>query len=299
VNKKESARRKAIQELTAAIEEFFRRGLASTAAHATAKEWAEKWEIDGKSLVERTPSNSLVRLLAGLVVALKSENKYLAEAHQFVELARRFCPDEFEKFKYVYLRALAPHLRYKPKKIPHAVSKRISKRKHDRKRAWTGDVGLIEREFGGGLEDEWRKRMQQFPPALWPDHPIYKPPAPTCLDDIFAGDPVKMLRLQELFGMDRHRFPKELPYRKEGTGKVYDWEAVVQIMDSLLNEKPRKRKGSGRGRLPRMPWLNDPDPRATVLKGIEARINSLSVQEDIKVAFVEVIRRHLPDSGKK
>jgi hypothetical protein len=295
------ARRKVIRELSHAIEEFLCRGVASTDAHATANEWAEKWKIDGKSLVVRTPSNSPLRLLTGLVEALKSENKYLAESHQFVERAGRLCPDEFEKFKVVYLRALAPHLRYNPQKLDPAVKKRISKRMYDRKRAWTGDIGLIEWEFGGGAEDEWRKRMQQFPPALWPDHPIYRAPPPTCLDAIFAGRDVNMRRLQELFGMDWHPLERLLLSGKKKRRRQYDWRDVVQIMDSLLSKR-QERKKPGRGRPPRKPWLDhpaDPDLRSRVLKGIEARLNSLSVNEDIKTEFLKVIDGHLPNSGKK
>jgi len=79
---------------------------------------------------------------------------------------------------------------------------------------------------------------------------------------------------------------------------MYDYRAVKTIMDALLSEKPRrKRKRSGRP--PRLPWLNDPLLRTRVLRGIEVRINSLSLPQHIKIAFMTVVSRHLPDSGKK
>jgi hypothetical protein len=67
-----------------------------------------------------------------------------------------------------------------------------------------------------------------------------------------------------------------------------------------LRDKPRqKRKRSKPGAPRRMPWLNDQNLRARVLSGIEARINTLSVSQDIKSAFEEVVRRYSGRSGKK
>jgi hypothetical protein len=99
------------------------------------------------------------------------------------------------------------------------------------------------------------------------------------------------------FGIDRHRLRKLLP----GVKKGYDWQAVVQIMESLLNEELPEGEKLGRGP-PRKVWLYDPkDPglRTRVLSGIEARLNSLSVSGKIRTAFLKVIRRYLPDSGNK
>jgi hypothetical protein len=106
-----------------------------------------------------------------------------------------------------------------------------------------------------------------------------------------------MLRLEELFWMDRHRFAEPLhgiPKRR------LNYVGVTEIMEFLLKEKrQRKRKSSTRGRSPRLPWLYEKALRMRVLREIGARINSLSVDGEIAHAFLTVIRNHLPDSGKK
>ena len=107
-----------------------------------------------------------------------------------------------------------------------------------------------------------------------------------------------MQKLQELFEMERHQFPKSLPNISKGRETFYDYRAVATIMDALLTEKPKEKRRK-LGRSPRIPWLNDPRLRMRVLRGIETRINSLSVQEHIKATFLSIVRRHLPDSGKK
>ena len=84
----------------------------------------------------------------------------------------------------------------------------------------------------------------------------------------------------------------------KGRKTFYDYRAGVTIIDTLLTEKPREKRGKS-GRPPRIPWLNDPGLRMRVLSGIEMRINSLSVQRHIKATFLAVVGRHLPDSGKK
>ncbi len=160
-----------------------------------------------------------------------------------------------------------------------------------------GGVGLIEYEFGG-------------------DREAYQP---SCLDDILRGgvgedkmlpsllpwvpwiavDTVtNMRRLQDLFGVHRNRFPKKLPRRRMGREIVYDWCAVVKIMNALLSEKPGERKRPARGR-PRRLWLSDPDLRNRALSGIEARINSISVPKEIARKFLTLVRRHRADSAKK
>jgi hypothetical protein len=104
-----------------------------------------------------------------------------------------------------------------------------------------------------------------------------------------------MLRLEKLFGIDRHRLSEAL----RGVQKrSYTYLAVAKIMDVLLAEKPAKKR-KRHGRSPRNPWLNDPDVRTRVLTGFEARINSLSVLEPIKTEFLAVVRRHMPESGKQ
>jgi hypothetical protein len=170
-------------------------------------------------------------------------------------------------------------------------------------------VGLIEYEFGGAGEAEWRKHSLsgQFG----------SPYEPTCLDKIFAGGSVKMHEsegermsfsyfgspehrirepgLQNLFGMHRNRFPKNLPpAKKDGRERWYNYCALVETMRALLLEWSGEPKGSARL------WLRgDPVLRTRVLSGIAARIDSLSMSADIARAFLAVVRHYLPDSAKK
>jgi hypothetical protein len=126
-----------------------------------------------------------------------------------------------------------------------------------------------------------------------------------------------MQRLVDLFGMHRHRLYEAL----RGVHKrTYDYLDVVKIMHALLSKKARKKRKRV-GRSPRKPWLNDPRKRIRVLTGIVARMESLSVSQDVWDAFTAVVcyhltngrpqredikhhlaalvRRYLPDSGKK
>ena len=241
--------------------------------------------------------NELQRCLLELVILQKDEIEYLARFRRELERIRDYDPKQLE-----YLSTAsgsAELLSFIEKQRADEEPKKAWERK--RSRLHRDFRKSIEYQFGGGAEDEWnewRKQMQHFPPALWPDHPIYKAPPPTCLDKIFARGSVNMRTLEDLFfGIDRHRLRKLL----QGVKKRYDWEAVVQIMDSLLNEEMPEGEKPGRGS-PRKVWLYDPKGpglRTRVLSGIEARLNRLSVSGKIRRAFLKVIRRYLPDSGNK
>jgi hypothetical protein len=160
-----------------------------------------------------------------------------------------------------------------------------------KRRSWhRGDVGLIEHEFR-----RWRGQLSKTDPPWVKYLPLPKLMPPMCLDDIFAGDTVNMLRLEELFGMNRNRFGR-LPRVKRGRETLYDYRAVLAIMGRLLSEKPSGSKARGR---PLGTWLPNSDDRTRVLRGIGARMNSLSLPEQIKAKFLTVIDRHLPDSAKK
>jgi hypothetical protein len=191
----------------------------------------------------------------------------------------------------------------------------------DSKKAWEhrrrgyklpGGVGLIEYEFGGAGEAECQKSMLSSLLGT----PL--PYQPTCLDEIFRGGvgevktlrligqpPItvstvtNMRRLEALFGMNRKRF-RHLSLLSVSRGRecLYDYRAVVKIMDALLGEKATIREEGARGGSEKKRWLGNPDVRARVLRGIEDRMNSISVPQRIKSAFLKVIRSHLGDSGK-
>jgi hypothetical protein len=271
--------KKTIAEMFRAIEEWKSSGMVSLGLLDRARELTQSWHPElGKT------GDPLVTLLAGLVVAQEREIERLAK----LQLFRRTQPSQ-EEVK--------------------------SKQKYDLKRSYVPVVGTIESEFGGVR-----------PPGVWDMHDSVSEP-PTCLDDIFSGHAVNMLGLVQLFGRDRHLLANLVGVRiKKGRPTPYDYRTVKDIMDALL--RPQNRKGSTRGRPSKEPWLSDPPPtdwrpvnhfwsvrhycrslrgsvreplRTRVLTGIEGRINSLSerVPKHIKSAFLAVIHRHLPDSGKK
>jgi hypothetical protein len=237
-------------------------------------------------------SNLLVVLLAGLVVAQKREIESLVKVRQLFT----FCQ---------------PRQRLK------------SKQRYDIGRRCVPLVGRIEWEFGGVLPPGESDMNDSAMNCLKPPEP------PICLDEILTGGRIDMHGLVSLFGRDRHLLSKlaTVPI-KNGREISYDYRTVRDIMDALLNEKSRKRKGSMRRRPPKEPWLSDRpltpwrpvnhfwsvrhycrslrgnvrEPlRTRVLTGMELRINSLSerVPKDIKSVFLAVIHHHLSDSGKK
>jgi hypothetical protein len=277
---------KTIADLFHAIEELKCGRAVSLETLHRARELAESWHSEfGKS------SNSLVVLLAGLVVVQKREIQSSVKLRQLFTFSQ---PEQ----------------------------NLTSKQQYDIARRYVPVVGNIEWEFGGvrppGTSDMNDSAMNCLKP----------PDPPTCLDDIFAGHSVNMQALVVLFGRERHLLATLARRRiKKGRETLYDYRTVTDTMDFLLSENPRKRKKRQR-RPSREPWLSDPPAhewrpvnafwevrhycrslrssvrellRTRVLTGIEARINSLSerVPKHIKSAFLAVIRHHLPDSGKK
>jgi hypothetical protein len=166
------------------------------------------------------------------------------------------------------------------KSAPKQTSKQRRKSSYEyKRRGYNRDgVGEIERQFGLGYT---------LSSAL-------SPFGPYCLDEIFKAAAVNMRRLQELFGMERHRFPKKLRTFERGRETLYDYRAVVKIMKTLLKEDLGEKpvRGKTRRLWPRA------DLRTRVLSGIAARIKIVPTKKKIATAFVNMIRPHLADSGK-
>jgi hypothetical protein len=267
-----------ILELTRAIEGLVTRGeKPGEALMGCARQLARQWKIKKRPLLEGIETN-LIQLLGAFVVLLRRD-------HELVERIRGCFPNDFDNLSDASeldeLREFAAFLLSAGIKLaPKAKQKYESKRRSK----WLG-IGEIKSQFASA-------KTAQILCALGPSHSAY------CLDDIFAGRGVSMRRLQELFGMDRHRFPKKLVPIKDGRETRYDYRAVAKIMDALLSERLKKRK-MRTGRSPRVPWLHDRDVRTRVLNGIKERIESVSTLQHIKTKFLLVIRRHLTDSGKQ
>jgi hypothetical protein len=247
-------------------------------AKTLANEWKDR--RSAKQAKDRRPlfdgaSTATNFLLAALVVLLRRD-------YERVKKIRRYFPGKFEvlseESELAEWRAIAAL-------FPEPALKATQRYERKRRRGRRNFHRSIEYQFGGEAAAKWQRLPRALP---------YQ--GPTCLDDIFAGEPVNMLRLEELFDMDRHRLSRIL---QGGEKRRYVWRDVVKIMDSLL-EKPRKRpRQSKRGRPPAPPWLNNFDLRARVLSGIAARIKILPVSRDIARSFFSLVRRHLRRSGKQ
>jgi hypothetical protein len=257
-----------------------------------------------------------LRSLHQLAELQDREIEYLTQFRRDWELIEAHYSKELENLYSASLMALMQQASpYLPKRKP----KQEWEHKRRAEYQLPGGVGLIEYEFGRAGEADWRRlrSLSSFP---------YEP---TCLDSLFAGDAVKMhgsegemffigdphphrilkAGLRRLFGMHRNRLleilrdrcPKKLPSFKMGRERSYDFRAVTTIMEALLNEEPPEGKKPARGRLQRQ-WPS-PKLKTRVLRGIKARINSLSVPEQIKphikAEFLAVVHRHLRDSAKK
>jgi hypothetical protein len=314
---------KIIGDLTRAVEQLLTRDKKPQELEgiiAEARQLARQWKHNKRALFEGYYDNSLIQLLAALVLALK-------QYYELLEPVLRRFPDEFKRLVYAnsdeFIKSLlgadysmlAPKLQELVDALrPQPLSpKQKSKRKFDQKRWRRGNVG-IEWDFGGAKE-EWLRKSTLFPsdptckaiaaptsPLVDPKSGLTKFLMPTCLDDIFVGSDVSMVTLQDLFQMERHqllkkhyeRFKKQLPCVKRGR---YDYHAVVEILRALVSERRKSRKP--KGRRPR-PGLSKPDVRTRVLSGIEVRIDSFpGIRQDIAQAFLAVVRRYSPGSGKK
>jgi hypothetical protein len=269
---------KTIADLTRAIEELASDRKKSqelegiiTEAKVLARQWKIKESSGQKRPLFGDIEKNITFLLAGLVIALRRD-------HDLLEHLRRYVPEDLETLTFRSWYA------WIMRSQASAQQKRLLTEKYEYKRRMSRFKNLIEFEFGGGLL-LWSTSLPN------PTLVVH----PTCLDDIFAGGTVSMLRLQALFGMERKRLTEAL---QDVHKEPYNCVAVVKIMDFLLNEKPRESpERAKRGRPRRLPWLNDHGLRNFVLTRIAERISILSVAEPIRSAFLTVIRRHLSSFG--
>jgi len=125
-------------------------------------------------------------------------------------------------------------------------------------------VGIIEREFSEKLT------LNPF------DN---RPPSGPCLDKLFAGGEVKMSRgpycLEDLFAMDRHKLPKNLPYVRRGRERFYQLKSVMECMDRALADKRLIHS-----------WLPNPTKRSVVLSGLIAHVQEVGSAEVAKAVVI-------------
>jgi hypothetical protein len=106
-----------------------------------------------------------------------------------------------------------------------------------------------------------------------------------CLDGVFEGKTVKMSgtkSLENLFGVDRHLFPKNLTKVRSGREIGYNLDIVLQCMVALLSDAQRQ-------------WLPDPKFRDTILRRVIHRARTKS--DELALALEEKLRPFLIYSG--
>lgn len=291
------------------------------AARSDSKDRREKikvlWDLDPRQLRAATDKaqklKSLKRQklqkLLGAIKKLTGENELYDDIKELVDLAgwqdqeiEYLTPfrDEIERIKKHYpaeflnLSGASFWNDIQPM-LKEIRGKEKPKQAYERKRRdyKLGDRGEIENGFGNVVPIS----SEPFNFALTAYQQLLGISTCPVLDDIFAEGGVSMLKLQRLFGMNRNRFPKELPSFKKGRKRLYDYRALTEIMDSLLSEKAPNSGATRQGR-PGGRWLNDSAVRARVLAGIEARSKAIAAPKHVADAFARMIRRYLPDSAK-
>jgi hypothetical protein len=155
-----------------------------------------------------------------------------------------------------------PKPKKKPRRKPQTEAERAQRRKksknrYEQRRREYRD-GLIIEQFGTQLPNAFNQ--YSFGPSTGP-----------CLDILFSGGDVRMAgcvnSLENLFGVDRHRFPKSLSPTRRGRNAVYDLVAFMECLIHLL----KKRDGGTQ-------WLPERRKRELVLAGIIERARRFSLE---------------------
>jgi hypothetical protein len=132
-----------------------------------------------------------------------------------------------------------------------AQRRKESKNRYERRRREYRE-GLIIKEFG------------KFPRSQALDPDLRTPPEGPCLDILFSGGAIRMAgpwdSMENLFGVDRHRFPDSLTPKRRGQNVVYYLDAFIECLIHLL----ANRDGGEQ-------WLPEPTQRDLVLRGIIKR----------------------------
>ena len=188
--------------------------------------------------------------------------RQLIERHsdQFAALLDQISFTEFEslKKKIGQLPLARKKRRVKPTTKIEAAQRRKRAKNDDQWRRRQFRQGLIIKQFGtlqrGSVLDPRRKtRLPEGP----------------CLDNLFRGEPIRMAgdvdSLENLFWIDRHRFPKSLAHKRNGRNKVYFLEAFVECLMHLLANRDGDEQ-----------WLTERRQRKLVLRESSGdRVDSL------------------------
>jgi len=169
-----------------------------------------------------------------------------------------------------------PHINEKPRRVrPQTQAetkqrRRRSKRNYDRRRSSYRE-GLIIKQFGSD-------------PIFDLVDLKYVSPESPCLDILFKGRGVRRAgtwdSLENLFGEDRHTFPKSLPSRRQGRIRLHYADAFIECLIHLLA-----------GRAGRKQWLPEGDRGKLVLGRMIVRAHRFSPK--LATKLIEKLRPYL------
>ena len=108
----------------------------------------------------------------------------------------------------------------------------------------------------------------------------FGPPPMTCLDDLLAGNTMKMADLQYLFGRDRKLFPHRLPAVRRGREILYDYQALSVCFDAFLSDRNAARR-----------WPRDPAIRPGLVATLIAYVKDRA-SPGIKRVVLASLKRH-------
>jgi phenylpyruvate tautomerase PptA (4-oxalocrotonate tautomerase family) len=127
-------------------------------------------------------------------------------------------------------RGQLPKPKKKPRRKAITQTERMQRRKKSKNR-----YEQRRREYREGLIIKQFGKFPRFQ-ALDP-HSRTSPEGP-CLDLLFSGGAIRKAghwdSLENLFDVDRHRFPKSLSHKRRGSNVVYSLDAFVQCLIHLL-----------------------------------------------------------------
>jgi hypothetical protein len=224
--------------------------------------------------VGKTPRNAI--LANNLAAYLRQKyliiNRKADELGNLIERHPKDLAEFFESISAKEFQSILKHvdqlpgLKKKKRAKPQTEAERAQRLKrakntYERRRRAYRD-GLIEEEFGSPQP----RVSASVPSALLPLLSPSTGSTGSCLDILFSGGVVKLAgdwdSLENLFGVDRHRFPKSLSRRPRGRNAVYDLEAFVVCLIHLLENQ----------------WLPEPTKRKLVLDRIIKRASQYAAE---------------------
>ena len=220
-------------------------------------------ELLQKSLGESARSETIAHNLALYLTQKYSiGHRKAGELRQLIEHYPKDLARFLEGISFKEYQGLLKNLDQLPQRKKKARARPQTKAEAARRRQESGNryesrrreyrEGLIIKEFG---------RPPQL--SLLDPHSKILPESP-CLDILFTGGAIRMAgdwdSLENLFGVDRHRFPKPLRHERSGRTKVYDLDAFVECLIHLLANRGGHE-----------PWLPEGPLRQLVLRRIIGR----------------------------